>query len=189
MLQVERKDALKAFQKTKYFTLCECTVIFNRKKGPPKLNGNLRNNMQSGSNSSRKQEFRHERDREFGTEKRPRRSRDPTRSKSSSKPASRNQQKKIVGGKYGKILMVKYKSSQSLSSQMAFSVLFSSHDDLGLSSHIGCFYGQMVAEDPPQNCHDFPCWKHFNLSIKGIMNHVDSSIWQLLHSSAIGKHD
>ena len=94
MLQVERKDALKAFQKTKYFTLCECTVIFNRKKGPPKLNGNLRNNMQSGSNSSRKQEFRHERDREFGTEKRPRRSRDPTRSKSSSKPASRNQQKK-----------------------------------------------------------------------------------------------
>lgn len=97
--------------------------------------------------------------------------------------------KKIVGGKYGKILMVKYKSSQSLSSQMAFSVLFSSHDDLGLSSHIGCFYGQMVAEDPPQNCHDFPCWKHFNLSIKGIMNHVDSSIWQLLHSSAIGKHD
>ena len=58
--------------------------------------------------------------------------------------------KKIVGGKYGKILIVKYKSSQSLSSQMAFSVLFSSHDGLGLSSHIGCFMAKWLRRIPPK---------------------------------------
>jgi len=62
------------------------------------------------------------------------------------------------------------------------------HDDLGLSSHIGCFPGSYVAFVHLKNATIFQAGNRA-LSIKGIMNHVDSSIWQLLHSSAIGKHD
>ena len=154
----ERKDAFKAFQKTKYFTLCECkcTVIFNRKKGPPKLNGNLRNNMQSGSKHSRKQEFRHERDREegeFGSEKRLKRSGDhnegsnprkrrrsrspppPRRSRGSPRrspwvplrksKASRNNNKYWEIWKNISMWKIRIPTIVSLSSEMAFSVLFS----------------------------------------------------------------
>ena len=220
----ERKDAFKAFQKTKYFTLCECkcTVIFNRKKGPPKLNGNLRNNMQSGSKHSRKQEFRHERDREegeFGSEKRLKRSGDhnegsnprkrrrsrspppPRRSRSSPRrspwvplrksKASRNNNKYWEIWKnisMWKIRIPNY--SITFIWDGIFGLVFSMalHDDLGLSSHIGCFPCPYVAFVYLKNATIFHAGNRA-LSIKGIMNHVDSSIWQLLHSSAIGKHD